>query len=452
MVCCIYFTRIPRRIEFKIRYGVCHDHLHISKRPGFAASHCQDPCYDFLSPYLPTATMYVLTRPFQPLNALENDEETASKLHRLSEIFRNTWSANKGSKIICTDLNSLFILQLSASQSDVVTYEHLLLDQGLVAARVTIAAYIYKALPEDAYLTFPSATGAYDPPVVHGCLPDPSPRMLPDEEVLRDYQDHRNFDLYTLMNTPPRALQFLRWKEQMKERVTLLRTVRSGDILLASAGGFAKENALLTPYWPVEVDSIPSETMECVRLVARPHGVDEATRVRFAASAAFELKILEQLAAMRHPRGATVHRCEIVSIDGQTEVPGASNLCVKLFDDRLLVMHPPEDPDESLVGPDEGWWCGWSTSEDSLRNEHAAYQQLSFAQGSLVPWYYGAHKVRSSFASHFAHPHGYKFIQADGHCLYGILLEFVPDAKTIDDVPAMSEEHRVQLVRPPLLV
>ncbi|KAE9411516.1 hypothetical protein BT96DRAFT_930584 [Gymnopus androsaceus JB14] len=298
----------------------------------------------------------------QPSNTLGNREEASLRLSRLSELFRNAWSSNSGSKIICTDLSSLLILQLSPVESDVVIHEHLLLDQSLVAARVAIAAYIYDALPDNAYLAFPRATKAYDPPVVHG--------------------------------------------------------------------GFAGEYALITPYWPVDIDSIAPDTMDCIRVIARPHVLDEATRVRLAASTAFELKILEQLVPAREPRAATVYRCEIVSIDGETVLTGPSNFCVKLFDDRLLVMHSPEEPNEEMVGPDEGWWREWSTNEQCIRNEHAAYQQLSFAQGSIVPWYYGP-----------------SFSKPVGTVYMAFCWNLSQMLKTMDDVPAMSEEHHVQLIR-----
>ncbi|KIY69341.1 hypothetical protein CYLTODRAFT_372954 [Cylindrobasidium torrendii FP15055 ss-10] len=370
-----------------------------------------------------------------PQGSLENGE-TGPNLPSFTKLFGSVWRAENDTNIICTDLRWLFILRLSKTNPKAVIYECLRLDPELVAARVVLAAYIHETLPNNAYLTYPQTIAAFDPPTVHGCQVDPSIPMLPDEEVFATHKRHHDFDLYMLMNRPALALQFLRWKSHMQTCVSEIHTVRSGDNLLCSTDGFAKQHHLLVPYWPVDIQTIPTSTMECIRAVARPHALDEPARIRLAASAAFELEISDQLAPGREPRGATVHRCRITSIDGEAILSaGAQNLCVKLFDDRLLDVYPPEEPEEGTVDADADWWVNWSTSEECVRREHVTYQQLSYAQGSLVPWYYGAHK----------------FIRPDGHHLYGILMEYIPDAQMMADIASKSEElevvYRIELIR-----
>lgn len=348
------------------------------------------PALVFLVRPSPVKTTDVLICCVQPEDSLKNGE-TGPNLRLFSEQFRTVWRVDKRPKVICTDLRWLFILRLSKTEPEVVIYECLRLEPELVAARVVMAAYIYDALPDNAYLTYPQSTAAFDPPIVEGCLVDPSVPMLSEKDVFATHKHHHDFDLYMLMNRPALALQFLRWK--LHECVSQIQTVRPGDKLLCATDGFAKQHHPLVPYWPVDTEAIPSSTMECIQTVARLHALGEEARIRLATSSVFELDIAEQLAPGRTPRGATVHRCRITSIDGETIHAGPQKLCVKLFDDRLLWVHPPEEPEAETVDADAGWWANWSTSQEGIRREHASYQQLSFAQGSLVPWYYGAHKV-----------------------------------------------------------
>lgn len=325
------------------------------------------------------------------------DEVTRSPL--LSRYLTEAWKSDPAAKVICSDLKSLFVFKQDLKSGPrTVIFERLSVDPDLVALQVVITAYISAALTAetyyDSYFAFPWATKIFDPPEVLGCLPDPSKPSLTDKDVIATHDRQSDFDLYTLKSSPPLALQFLRWKTYITDNIDKINILRTGDSVTASTGGFSRYNATLRPYWPVDLESIPASTIEHLRAIERPPPLDKDTRSHLSESMQFRITILERLGGER----TTVYRCEITAIDDQPVPPNIPPLCLKLFDDRLSPTHTPDDPDEHDVGPDQPMWMYWRTSEDLVRHEHAIYQQLAFAQGATVPWYYGAHKVGVSHA------------------------------------------------------
>ena len=108
----------------------------------------------------------------------------------------------------------------------------------------------------------------------------------------------------------------------------------------------------------------------------------------------------------------TVYRCEITSIDDQP-TNGCPPLCLKLFGDRFQSLSMPEptpkfgfkrvdgelqeysirdkrDPTEIL----HHLYYGMLFAESGALMENFVYEKLQFVQGSIVPWFYGAHQVR----------------------------------------------------------
>jgi hypothetical protein len=68
-------------------------------------------------------------------------------------------------------------------------------------------------------------------------------------------------------------------------------------------------------------------------------------------------------------------------------------MCVKLFLDRYIPVEAPED-DTIMENLRPSYWLeNLPIAEEYLRREDAVYKKLEEAQGSLLPRYYGAHKV-----------------------------------------------------------
>ncbi|KAJ8075016.1 hypothetical protein PM082_019343 [Marasmius tenuissimus] len=256
--------------------------------------------------------------------------------------------------------------------------------------------------------------------------------MPTDEQVIATHKRYSDFDLYTLKNIPSRALQFLRWKSRVLENVSEIKTVRSGDVLSATTNGFSRLNATIRPYWPVDFDSIPTSTMQFLRDIRRKPPLDEYIRRLLSESTRFQVRVLEELVSQH----SMVYRCELVSIDDESELSGLArgipSLCIKLIDDRLSLLDIPSEPEELDVHPDGSLWLYWRTAEDFARNEQAAYDQLSFAQGAVTPWFYGVHT--------FALP--------DGRWPYGVLMEYISNGESIANaVPAMNATEHLTLIQ-----
>ena len=78
-----------------------------------------------------------------------------------------------------------------------------------------------------------------------------------------------------------------------------------------------------------------------------------------------------------------------------------------------------------------------------------AYEKMKVAQGSLIPYFYGAHKVKFVIYLMAFELTLCQFRLRDGHEDFGILLEYVQDAETLESGVAgnLNEEQRGELVR-----
>jgi len=81
---------------------------------------------------------------------------------------------------------------------------------------------------------------------------------------------------------------------------------------------------------------------------------------------------------------------------------------MKIFDDRFMDIPNLYDEDGLLedIGELSHWFQAVLTAEWHVRGELTAFEKMEMAQGSLIPYFYGAHKVRQisldlRFLSHF---------------------------------------------------
>jgi hypothetical protein len=83
--------------------------------------------------------------------------------------------------------------------------------------------------------------------------------------------------------------------------------------------------------------------------------------------------------------------CSLVSISPLPSDCSSSvdqQLCLKILDDRLAPVEPPNEELDPKY-----WFDDYFTARDLIRDEDAVYRSLDVVQGSLVPWYLGAHTV-----------------------------------------------------------
>lgn len=267
-----------------------------------------------------------------------------------------------------------------------------MLQEGLAQLRIIIAAYLHNALPEDMYIHQPFARGRFE--VIHREGPpiDPCTPMQTDEEIFATHHRHSDFDIHTLTRDRDRGLQFFRWKENIEKNVSPV-FVTPGAVLHGITNGFFRYNTGITPYHAVE--DIPFETADHIRSVQRPCPMGSALS-SFLSSKSFTLHLLEDISPKAKGPCRT-YKCRITSTDGVME-DASPVLCVKLFDDRFHLMQAPY---EGMMHLDvQWWWTEYTTAENLMCSEDSAYKKLEFAQGSLIPRFYGSHLVSSMVLAH----------------------------------------------------
>ena len=295
------------------------------------------------------------------------------------------------------------------------TYERVKTTEFSLALRVVTAAYLDQELPAGVFLNCPDVDNGVDTDLVlpEGPQQNPSPQALhTDETIFATCQRHSDFDIPTLVRDRERALQFFRWHEHVQSHQSKI-AVHSNDVLNA----MTNETGLrLVPFprplFPLEMSDLPKETMshlkeiqrQCPLMAAGIAGLLEKSK-------RFSLKIQDIIAEGTRHGFCTVYRCEITSIDGQP-IMWCPPLCLKLFDDRFQRLSMPgthptfclEDIDDQLQSfsiPDQSdsadilhhlFYC-MVFAEVSALTETLAYKKLQHVQGSIVPWFYGAHQV-----------------------------------------------------------
>lgn len=317
----------------------------------------------------------------------------------LSRLLRRAWNINANAKAIITDMESLIIVHRPSSQSQSdpseLLYEHVVA-KDLSVIRIVIAAYLYKALPEDVYIDIKPRRDTFDIVIPSGVPIDPKTPMQSDEEVFATHHCHTDFDYYSLTHNSERALQFFRWKQWVKDNCSPV-IVTKGDVVQGITNGFTRRNAELKPYYPV--DQLPLDTMAHVRSVERSCRLKaKAIFDNFMSSNDFSLELLEDLTQEENSEVCRTFKCRIVSLDGQNIGDASPALCVKFFDDRFHPMDPP-DSDEGILGLGvRWWWMEYTDAETRIKNEDMTYKRLDFLQGSLIPWYYGSHSVSNIYS------------------------------------------------------
>ena len=146
-----------------------------------------------------------------------------------------------------------------------------------------------------------------------------------------------------------------------------------------------------------------------------------------------------------------MHPCRIETVDGQP-IESCSQLVLKIFDDRFMDMPNPYDEDGVILEDNETITSFLSlssfvTAEWHVRGELTAYEKMKVAQGSIIPYFYGAHEVKSSSLELL-----HQFRLASGHKVYGVLMEYI-DASPLDNGVASkwSEKSQAELVWPLIL-
>ena len=251
------------------------------------------------------------------------------------------------------------------------------------------AAYLLEAMAQAVYLN-PNIepTGKYLfwlPPPYYDYKP------LTDEEVFRT--KHRNSDLNILKLLEDRegALQFFRWKLHVEKHISP-KITSAGDILECTTNEFDQR---CHPLRGVCSKQIPPPTLQHMENILRPNPLSSVLRSKD--SKRFTIKLGKVLGDSNLEQViARVHLCLIETIDGHP-IQNCPELVMKIFDDQFMKVPNPYNRDGVQCNEDfsaEHWFQAILTAEWHVRGELTAFENMEMAQGSLIPYFYGARKAR----------------------------------------------------------
>ena len=262
----------------------------------------------------------------------------------------------------------------------------------LFRSRIIAAAYLLDAMPHSAYINPPKEpTGKY-----LFWLPPPhyDEKTLTDEEVFRTKHRNSDFNILKLSEDRERALQFFRWKLYIEKHI-LPKITSVGDILECTTNEFDK---ICHPPRGVCTKPISQPTLQHMENILRPNPLSSTLCSTLNNSKRFTIKLGRALGDpnLKHAI-ARVHLCLVETIDDHP-IQNCPELVMKIFDDRFMEVHSPYNEDGILednenFSPD--LWCqSVLTAEWHVRGELTAFEKMKTAQGSLIPYFYGAHKAR----------------------------------------------------------
>ncbi|KAF7794387.1 hypothetical protein EIP86_005521 [Pleurotus ostreatoroseus] len=337
---------------------------------------------------------------------------------------------NNRAPVIVTNLHEGVVFQYSPAEA-VQLYQRLISTERIVLElRMVAAGYLHDALQMSGYIPIIGERGLSEDEVpMRGPPKNPEAPLLPDTEVLEKLKRHSDFDLVTLQRDKHYALQFLRWKEHVRAAESKL-IAHPLDVIKAETNRLIHDLPTLKPCIPLDVSELSPDTLAHVTSVQRPCPLSSSgLRERFHQSHHFTLEILEVVTEGSSLGICTVYKCRVTSVDG-SDVDDGPVLCLKLFDDRFQPMSPPDENTENDELPPH-WLVELAVAEWEARQEHTAYMQLEQFQGSIFPWYYGAHM--------FTLPNGLR--------VYGILLEYIVGCSLVsEDVRKLSPADQIEVV------
>ena len=312
----------------------------------------------------------------------------------VSPILGHTGS-NYVSKTIFTDLETVLVIHPQISGAKQVEVEIVSLKDDLRAFRIIVAAYLLETLPQFTYIDPP---GAPEGKYVHWLPPrDYDDKVLSDEEVFQTKHRISDFNILKLLDDREGALQFFRWKLHVEKYVPPDITC-AGDILECTTNEFDRQ---YRPPRGVCSKPIPAPTVEFLAKILRPNPLSSVLCSALNDSRHFTIK-LGRILAGPNRIGTRVHYCHIETIDGHP-IENCPELVMKIYDDRFMQISNPcdegDDEDEGQESDDDDsspdiWLQPIRTAEWHVRGELTAYEKMEMAQGSLIPYFYGAHKAK----------------------------------------------------------
>lgn len=291
---------------------------------------------------------------------------------------------HSGRDIIFTDSTASVVL--NATQPKELQYTAFP-DLKTHPIRLVVASLLKSKCERGHYFTLPyEPSRSFTTP--SGALNHPSERSISDEDAMRLWSQKSDIDWYTACNDAEYRAVVSRWMQNNLSTFQGKPFLSPGDVLQVDTFAFSarSQHLHLEPIYPKE--PLPSETASYLERTRR-NTEDRSLKTRLSEVERFAIRILDEIDSSNVEDGSSF-ACEIVTTQ---DVPwtGKTKLRVKIFDDRRM-------GDQEIVaeGPDDRqWFChaNGTHSDTLVALEDAIYHRLDHAQGSVMPYYYGAHEV-----------------------------------------------------------
>ncbi|KIY47281.1 hypothetical protein FISHEDRAFT_74803 [Fistulina hepatica ATCC 64428] len=265
--------------------------------------------------------------------------------------------------------------------------------------------------------------------MLQGAMPDPSVvRQLPEVvKLISPVSGYASFDKFVMQRNPPYFIAFLLWTRNAIS-TALSSPVEVGSCIPVDCFAFERQEFTFNisdvhgkprvPIASLPASQMPPTPSQCPRSRSTDEILHSGSRdIQFVVSRVI------QAGKDKYSQVFLGHLAR-----GREE-PDGTLLCLKVFDERLFSYPECEEYDDRFQTDDcrlsEMWY-----SPDLVCAEHATYTRLAHFQGTFIPHYYGAHQLTL----------------ADGHRVYGILMEVVSGPSATDvDVRSISEAWRCEL-------
>lgn len=255
--------------------------------------------------------------------------------------------------------------------------------------RIIIATLLDRSLGESTYFEQTPHMFEWDQP--SGALDRPERRKMAYEDAMQLWKQKSDIDWYTACNDREYQDVVSQWMPATLSTHQGKPFLSRGDVLKMSAFAYRRRYVALQPLYAKE--PLPESTAALLE-ERRRNELFEALGSGLDGANEFEIRILYEIDSSNLLDGASFV-CEMVSLD---EVPLASGpkIRVKVFDDRRM-----GDREWIVSGPNWFSRSVWTQSDVLVGLEDGAYRRLDHAQGTVLPYYYGAHEVRRDSWPHY---------------------------------------------------
>lgn len=187
-----------------------------------------------------------------------------------------------------------------------------------------------------------------------------------------------DFDMYTMQRVPEAWSEFSRWKEYVQQQAND-NPIVPGMTLNVEVGAFARVYSLHRSPYPLV--PLPSETLASVTRFSRPRNGEIDDLLRKSDTVQFTIAENKRVGPNQFSQ---VFFGRLAGCD--------ELLCFKVYDERHFDIPEANTKDYRFTRA-ESRLTSVNNSEDLVRREEAAYDRLSYLQGTLIPHSYGFHLV-----------------------------------------------------------